>query len=879
MNLKNKKIWLFALIALLIVAGIGVFYFTYNKGISKALIDEEQQVFVVSRRDIMKSVSLSGNLKYQSTEKLYFPIQGTVDTLFVEKGEKISAGKKIASLHREDISLIEKRLADLKKNLNDAQAQLRYLLSVGEPARKIDIDKEVRELEEALEQSKQQLSYLISVGESVADANANKEVRELEEALEQSKQQLSYLISVGESVADANANKEVRELEEALEQSKQRLADVLQTPQHELSAAQMSLLTLQQSLSDAVEALANLESPEPAAVAILEQSYAKALNRFDSAEQSYESLISGPNSDEVSSIESKIISASSTLYASKIDMKIDSGDWSDNISLAQLKLTEAEEDYLLYWRRWFGVENADLTNFPPEEIYQNWGVDLEILFDKNARRAEVRKFISNFAPDHGVNVWSEITVLAWLAFFPGQIHGTCDNLVLKDGELCVDREMHNSWDSLVDMRLELENTKTLAMKSSEIRQEAVRKSEDSLEEYKRQLIELKETPGTSVILSAQAELLIARSEMESSRRALDTFGDRHALNIAAQKQAVEIVMYEIADAEDELDELLKPSTKQEISSAQSEVVLGQYELDQSFIRIADVKDDFMFELDMQRAEIDLAQYELDQSLIRRDNIENDVQFDLDMQRAEIDLAQYELDQSLIRRDNIENDVQFDLDVQKAEISRLQAEINKAESDLEDTTITSPFDGVILSLPAFEGGKVNPGETVVEISHPNDFQLEGSIDEIDVLHITAGMNAFITIDAESSLNVSGVVEEISITPSVQQGVVSYSVTVGLESVPSVQLRDGLSAVAEIVIENSPNQIAIPLNAIRGPEDNPFVLIKTESAVENRAVRLGLSDDFWVSVVDGLDEGEAILVQGKPIVGEEFNMRSLRRPRGR
>ena len=814
MNLKNKKIWLFTLIALLIVAGIGVFYFTNNRGISKALTDEEQQVFVVSRRDIVKSVSLSGNLKYQSTEKLYFPVPGTVGTLFVEKGEEISAGKKIASLHREDISLIEKKLADLRKNLNDAQAQLRYLLSVGKPARKIDTDKEVRELEGALEQSEQQLSYLISVGESVADANANKEVRELEEALEQ---------------------------------SKQRLADVLQTPQHELSAAQMSLLTLQQSLSDAVEALANLESPEPAAVAILEQSYAMALNRFDSAEQSYESLISGPDSDEVSSIESKIISASSTLYASKIDMKIDSGDWSDNISLAQLKLTEVEEDYLLYWRRWFGVEDADLTNFPPEEIYQNWGVDLEILFDKNARRAEVRRFIANFAPDHGENVWSEITVLAWLAFFPGRIHGTCDNLVLKDGELCVDREMHNSWDSLDDMRLELENTKTLAMKSSEIRQEAVRKSEDSLEEYKRQLIEFKETPGTSEILSAQAELLIARSEMESSRRALDTVGERHALNIAAQKQAVEIVMYEIADAEDELDELLKPSTKQEISSAQSEVALGQYELDQSFIRIADVKDDFMFELDMQR--------------------------------AEIDLAQYELDQSLIRRDNIENDVQFDLDVQKAEINRLQAEINKAESDLEDTTITSPFDGVILSLPAFEGGKVNPGEAVVEISHPNDFQLEGSIDEIDVLHITPGMNAFITIDAESSLNVSGVVEEISITPSVQQGVVAYSVTVGLESVPSVQLRDGLSAVAEIVIENSPNQIAIPLNAIRGPEDNPFVLIKTESAVENRAVRLGLSDDFWVSVVDGLDEGETILVQGKPIVGEEFNMRSLRRPRGR
>ena len=66
MNLKNKKIWLCALIALLIVAGIGVFYFTNNRGISKALTDEEQQVFVVSRRDIVKSVSLSGTLNIRA---------------------------------------------------------------------------------------------------------------------------------------------------------------------------------------------------------------------------------------------------------------------------------------------------------------------------------------------------------------------------------------------------------------------------------------------------------------------------------------------------------------------------------------------------------------------------------------------------------------------------------------------------------------------------------------------------------------------------------------------------------------------------------------------------------------------------------------------
>ncbi len=814
MNLKNKKIWLFAFIVLLIVAGVGVFYFTNNRGGPKTPSDEEQQVFVVSRRDIVKSVSLSGNLKYGSTEKLYFDAQGTVDTLFAEKGEKISNGKKLASLQREDISLTEKRIADLRKNLNDANAKLSYFLSSEEETRKIDADKEIWELTEALEQSKQQLTYLTSIGESVANANANREVRESEAVLEQSKQEL---------------------------------ADDLETPQSEVSAARMSLLTRQQSLSDAEEILAELESPEPIVIAKLEQSFASALARLDAAEQFYESLISGPKSDEIASIESKINSASSTLYASKIDMEIDLGDWDDNISQAELKLKEIEEDYLLYWRRWFGVEEADLVNFSPEEIYQTWGVDLDVLYDKNARNSEVRKFIANFAPDHGENVWSEITVLAWLSFFPGRIYGTCDNVVLKNGELCVDMEMKNSWDSLVDMRLDLENTRTLAMKSSEIRKEAVRKAENSLEDNGRLLDELMETPGLAEISSAQAELLMARSEVESSRRDIDTADERHTLNIAAQTQTVEMAKYDLADAEDELDELLKPTNKQDISSAQSDVDLAQYVLDQSLIRLATVKEDFMF--------------------------------DLDMQKAEIDLAQHKLDQSLKRRDNIENDVQFDLEAQKAEINRLWSEINEAELDLEIIVITAPFDGVILSVNTSEGAKVNPGEAVVEIAHLNDFQLEGSIDEIDVLQLVPGMNAFITIDAETSLNISGVVEEISITPSVQQGVVSYSVTVDLESVSSVQLRDGLSAVAEIVIENSSKQIAIPLNAVRGPEDDPFVLVKSESAIENRSVSLGSSDDFWVSVVEGLEEGETILIHEKPIVGEEFNMRSLRRSRGR
>ena len=215
MNLKNKKIWLIAFLALLVVLGVAIFYLTYGREKPNETTGEEQQPFIVSRRDIVRSVSLSGNLKYGSTEKLFFPVQGIVATLSAEKGETIDAGEKIASLHGEDISLITKRLTELRKNLNDGEAQLNYLLSLEEATRKIDADKEVWELREALEQSKLQLGYLTSVGESVASANAEREIRELEEALEQ---------------------------------SKQKLADDLETPQHELSAAQMSLLTRQQSL-------------------------------------------------------------------------------------------------------------------------------------------------------------------------------------------------------------------------------------------------------------------------------------------------------------------------------------------------------------------------------------------------------------------------------------------------------------------------------------------------------------------------------------------------------------------------------------------------------------------------------------------------------
>ena len=143
-----------------------------------------------------------------------------------------------------------------------------------------------------------------------------------------------------------------------------------------------------------------------------------------------------------------------------------------------------------------------------------------------------------------------------------------------------------------------------------------------------------------------------------------------------------------------------------------------------------------------------------------------------------------------------------------------------------------------------------------------------LDEIDILLLRVGITASVTLNALPGQTLSGVVSEIASTATNQQGVVTYSVRVRVQIPENLDLRDGLSAVADLVLEEQLNVLLVPEQAIFGSFEAPIVRLQTESGIVDRPVVLGNSDGFQPEVLGGLQEGDLVVRQSSQAADDPF-----------
>ena len=148
------------------------------------------------------------------------------------------------------------------------------------------------------------------------------------------------------------------------------------------------------------------------------------------------------------------------------------------------------------------------------------------------------------------------------------------------------------------------------------------------------------------------------------------------------------------------------------------------------------------------------------------------------------------------------------------------------------------------------------------------EMDGIVDEIDILLLSEGLVASVTVDALPGQALSGVVSEVAPAATIQQGVVTYRVRVRVQIPDHVQLRDGLSAVADLILEQQLNVLLLPQQAIFGSFQAPTVKLQTESGIVEQPVVLGNSDDFWTEVRDGLQEGDLVVMQSSQAATDQF-----------
>ena len=182
------------------------------------------------------------------------------------------------------------------------------------------------------------------------------------------------------------------------------------------------------------------------------------------------------------------------------------------------------------------------------------------------------------------------------------------------------------------------------------------------------------------------------------------------------------------------------------------------------------------------------------------------------------------------------------------IAQMSANLTHASDVLQKTTYAAPFDGMITNLPVREGETVvigiqnSPGSTLMTIADMSVITAEVKVDETDIVNVTMGQPAEVSIDAIPKKTFKAVVTEIgnnaivrstgvstSQQTSASQEAKDFKVVVTLQDPPE-DLRPGLSATAKITTATRSQALTIPIQAltIRRQAD-------LESKTENGAVQ--------------------------------------------
>jgi len=189
----------------------------------------------------------------------------------------------------------------------------------------------------------------------------------------------------------------------------------------------------------------------------------------------------------------------------------------------------------------------------------------------------------------------------------------------------------------------------------------------------------------------------------------------------------------------------------------------------------------------------------------------------------------------------------------------EAEVQLKRRDLEDTILKAPFSGIVSRTYVREGEIVSASKGILRLIDMSKLFAEVSVDEVDISQVKIGQKARVTIDAYPDEVFPGKVVDIAPETTISSGLVVVDVKIELEKANS-KLKPGFTANADIIIGEAKDALLLPVEAINERGKKKYVIVMKEGKPSMRDITVGISDETYVEVKSGLEEGELVLSSG-------------------
>ena len=220
-----------------------------------------------------------------------------------------------------------------------------------------------------------------------------------------------------------------------------------------------------------------------------------------------------------------------------------------------------------------------------------------------------------------------------------------------------------------------------------------------------------------------------------------------------------------------------------------------------------------------------------------------------------------------------------------QLKNAKASLENAQDRLDDYMVTSPITGTVVEKTVKAGDNVGTGSnsnnTLCIIYDLTYLEMTLNIDELDIDNVEVGQTVNVTSDAKEGQTFTGVVTKVSVVGTTSGGTTTYPVTVRIDDTDG--LRPGMNVDAEIVLSSADGVLAIPSLAVNRGDT---VLVTSDSpsaanALEQEApegyayvqVTTGVSDDSYIEITSGLQEGDAVAYLRTASSGSDMMMSGM------
>jgi len=233
-------------------------------------------------------------------------------------------------------------------------------------------------------------------------------------------------------------------------------------------------------------------------------------------------------------------------------------------------------------------------------------------------------------------------------------------------------------------------------------------------------------------------------------------------------------------------------------------------------------------------------------------------------RADLEIAQAQLEST-----------RYDIGALEAQIKKAIIAVDTAKANLGYTRIHAPIDGTVISIDTEEGQTVVSNQTattILTLATLDTMTVKAKISEADVTRVKPGLPTYFTLLGDSDTRYYGKLRAIepgpvsnntSTTGTTSTGSSSSAIYYyGLFEVPNpdYKLKVSMTTQVAVVLNQAKQALCIPVSALgeKQRDGKSTVRVLAGEQEETRTIRTGISNNVQIQVLDGLREGEKVII---------------------